>query len=240
MLPHLVRVRAAIVKLSISQDFMNSSCDNREGFITPLRAAGWKDQTLTQHLKSGIRILGIDDAKFLPWKPKGKTFLIGVVLQSGQILGILQTEINIDGTDGTIKLLKMLEGSKFRSQVRLIMLHGSTFAGFNFIDAVQVFEETGIPVIIVGERRPNLAEIKRALLTHFEDGAQRWAILLKPGKIYECVSRTNTKPVFLQLAGIDFESASRIVQKSAIYSRIPEPIRIAHLIGSSFLLPNNK
>lgn len=194
---------------------------------------------MIRQLKSGIRILGVDDAVFIPHKP-GKTVLIGVVLQEPQkIIGILQTEITVDGTDGTTNMLKMLEQSKFRSQVRLIMLHGSTVAGFNYIDAVRVSEETELPVIIVGERKPNLASIKHALLTHFEDGEERWAILRKPGEIYECESRANTKPVYLQLAGIDFESASRIVRRSSIYSRIPEPIRIAHLIGSSFLPRNN-
>ncbi len=187
------------------------------------------------HLKSGIRILGVDDAKFLPWKPNTTTPLIGVVYQGPyRILGILQTDIAIDGTDATQKLLEMLDSSKFRSQIRLIMLHGSTFAGFNYIDAIHVFEVTKLPVIVVGDRKPDYVAMKHALLTHFKDGAERWAILRKPGDLYECESRIGTKPVYLQLAGIDFDSAKKIVQSSAVYSRIPEPIRIAHLIGSSF------
>lgn len=190
---------------------------------------------MSRHLKRGIRILGVDDAKFRPWKPKTNTSLIGVVFQQPcKILGILQAKIAIDGTDATDKFLEMLKESRFHSQVRVIMLHGSTFAGFNYIDILKVFEETEIPVVVVGDRKPNLEMIKQALLTHFEDGTQRWAILRKPGKIYECVSKENTNPVYIQLAGIDFEAAQHIVQSNAIYSRIPEPIRIAHLIGASF------
>jgi len=190
---------------------------------------------LKSSLKKGIRILGVDDAKFQSWKPKTKTRLIGVVFQQPcKILGILQTKIDIDGTDATDQFLKMLKESRFHSQVRIIMLHGSTFGGFNFIDILKVYDTTKIPIIVVGDRKPNLLTIKEALLKHFTDGAQRWAILRKPGEIYECVSKTNTNPVYLQLAGIDFESAQHIVQSNAIYSRIPEPIRIAHLIGASF------
>ncbi len=190
---------------------------------------------MVHQLKPGIRILGIDDAKFLPWKPNTSTPLIGVVYQGPfRILGILQTDISIDGTDATIKLLEMLEASKFRTQIRLIMLHGSTFAGFNYIDVIHVFEVTKLPVIVVGDRKPDYVAIKHALITHFKDGAERWAILRKPGDLYECESRMDTKPVYLQLAGIDYNSAKKIVQSSSVYSRIPEPIRIAHLIGSSF------
>jgi len=63
-------------------------------------------------IKKEVRILGIDDAPFDLHKSK-KTILIGVIFRGGSFLdGVLRTEIDIDGTNATKKIISKKQGIK--------------------------------------------------------------------------------------------------------------------------------
>jgi hypothetical protein len=46
--------------------------------------------------------------------------------------------------------------------------------------------------------------------------------------------------IFIQFAGISFEEASEIVKLTATHSYLPEPIRVAHLIGAGLVFGESK
>ena len=50
----------------------------------------------------------------------------------------------IDGLDATQKLADMINGSPHRHQLRLVMLNGVTFAGFNIVDIKKLYALTGL------------------------------------------------------------------------------------------------
>lgn len=80
-------------------------------------------------IKPEIRVLGIDDGKFIP-HTQGNTLVIGVVFRGGRSLdGVMHTTIAIDGLDATEKLTAMINGSPHKNQLRLVMLNGVTFGG---------------------------------------------------------------------------------------------------------------
>ena len=74
----------------------------------------FKGKTLSHHrkgfriIKPEIRVLGIDDGKFIP-RTKGSVIVVGVVFRGGySIDGVMHTTIAIDGLDATEKFASMI------------------------------------------------------------------------------------------------------------------------------------
>jgi endonuclease V-like protein UPF0215 family len=193
---------------------------------------------LIRQVKSEIRILGVDDARFRrghdPW-----TRLVGVVTRGGQwIEGCLQAPIRVDGGDATTQLAEMIRGSSHYDQLRVVMTCDTIFGGVNVVDLSIVAKQTGLPLIAVSDSKPDMARVADAFRRLCPDGWQaKLAMLERSGPIRPLESRRGRAPVYLQWAGLPFEQAAELVRKTATRSRIPEPIRIAHLVARSFV-PN--
>ncbi len=181
------------------------------------------------HIKPQIRILGIDDSALI----NEKVMIIGAFFRGGgQLDGVLKSEITKDGMDATKAITGMVRNSKYYSQIRVIMLDGVTYAGFNPVDIKKIFEETNIPVIVFMRSCPDFEKIRLAL-EHLPGKEVRWEIISRAGKIYK-IAQEN--PVYIQLCGIDKESAVEIVRMASTHGNIPEPLRVAHLIATGIVL----
>ncbi len=184
-------------------------------------------------IKKEIRILGFDDAPFIP-RSKAKVPVIGVFFRGGSFLdGIIKTEITVDGLDATRILTRVINKSKHKKQLRVIMLNGITIGGFNLIDIQDLYEKTTLPVIAINRKMPNLKKIQKAL-QNFDDFEKRWEYIKKAGKIYK-MNIKNNKNIYFQFIGLKIEEAKKIIKLSCTRSLIPEPLRIAHLIGSALV-----
>jgi hypothetical protein len=184
-------------------------------------------------IKKEIRIVGFDDAPFIP-RTSGKVPVIGVVFRGGDFLdGILKTEVSIDGTDSTRVLTKTINNSKHKEQLRVIMMNGITFGGFNTVDISKLYEKTGLPVIVVNRKRPNLKRIRTAL-QNFEDFEERWKCVERAGKIHKVKIEKN-KNIYFQFKGLKRDEVEKIIRLSCTRSLIPEPLRVAHLIASALV-----
>lgn len=191
-----------------------------------------------QHIKDQLRILGVDDARFKRGRDKW-TRLVGVVHRGGQwIEGCLQAPIQVDGDDVTPQLTKMVKESNHYEQLRVIMTRDTIFAGTNILDLPLLAEDTGLPVIAISDSEPKMERVKRAL-QHYcpKTWGDKLAVLERCGPIQKVESQHGRTPVFLQWAGIPYERAVEVVRMAATRSRIPEPVRVAHIIASSFV-PN--
>ncbi|NVM54025.1 MAG: DUF99 family protein [Candidatus Helarchaeota archaeon] len=188
-----------------------------------------------REIKKEIRIIGIDDSPFIP-KTEGTTRIFGVIFRGRLwIEGVLQTHIAIDGLDATKKISEMITTTPHFGQLRVIMLAGITFGGFNIVDINKLYEETHLPIIVVCEKEPDLQSIKDALQNTTE-WEKRWEIIQNTGPIHKFKTKKTVKnPVFFQIQGLELKDAQQILKISAGVSHIPEPIRVAHLIGRSFL-----
>ncbi len=174
--------------------------------------------------------MGVDDGPFKPHSG-GAALLVGAVFRGGRwIDGVLSTRVAVDGTDATRQIIEMVNRSKHKGQLRVIMTDGATFAGFNVVDIQDIFGKTGIPVIAVSKERPNLKEVKQAV-KHLPDWRERWGVLKKAGRIYSVRTRAKAAPVHMQIAGIKKADAEQVVRLTATRSFVPEPLRVAHLIA---------
>jgi hypothetical protein len=79
-------------------------------------------------------------------------------------------------------------------------------------------------VVVVARRRPDLAAIRRAL-DRTAGGARKWRLIEQAG-IMEPLSG-----VYVQRAGIDRERAEDLLQATTLHGKLPEPLRVAHLIA---------
>ena len=182
-------------------------------------------------IKQEIRILGIDDSPF-PSHTTDKVMVVGTIFRAGNWLdGVLSTYIYGDGTDATEKIAAMVKNSRNLGQLGVIMLDGITFGGFNLVNIRQIFESTGVPVIVIMRRIPNFERIEKAL-KRFDDWENRWAYVLEAGKVYKV---DNPEPIYMQIHGINREDAEDIVRLSTTRSAIPEPLRVAHIIAAGIV-----
>jgi endonuclease V-like protein UPF0215 family len=136
-------------------------------------------------------------------------------------------KIAVDGLDATERLSANICDWAFE----VVLLSGVSFAGFNLVDPVKVFEAFGKPVIIVSGTRPNNKAVKEALQAHFMDWQARWAIFEKLGPVRETVTLFGKRPVYLETVCADAEWASQLVCALAFWGRLPEPLRVARLIA---------
>jgi endonuclease V-like protein UPF0215 family len=190
---------------------------------------------LTHHsfrvIKPEIRVLGVDDGAFVP-HVEGQVSVVGVVFRGGYWLdGVLHTKIAVDGFDATDKIASMITSSAHYRQLRVVMLNGITFAGFNIVDVKALNAATDLPVITVTREKPDFAEIRKAL-QNLPRSAERWEMILRAGEPVEVSTRNAKAKVFMQAAGVSKEDAEKILRLTSTLSNIPEALRVAHLIAS--------
>lgn len=182
-------------------------------------------------IKPEIRILGVDDGIFVP-HTKGLVDVVGVVYRGGYRLdGVMRTEVEIDGMDATEKIASMITNSRHYDQLRVVTLNGVTLAGFNVVDIKELFKKLRLPVIAVAREKPNLEEIKGALM-NLPDHERRWEAIENAGSIIEVCTRKGQKPVYMQIAGLPEADAKKILRKTSTRSNVPEALRVAHIIAS--------
>jgi endonuclease V-like protein UPF0215 family len=185
-------------------------------------------------IKSEIRVMGIDDGPFVA-HTDGKVLLVGTVFRGGRWLdGIVRAYIDIDGTDATQRIIDMVNKSRHKGQLRVIMVDGVTFGGFNVIDIQEIFRQTGVPVIVVSRKMPDFTKVKEAL-KNLPDWRERWRMLRAASKIHRVRSRPRAAPVCVQVAGINLTDAEQIVKLTSTRSLVPEPLRVAHLIATGIV-----
>lgn len=182
-------------------------------------------------VKPEIRVLGVDDGVFTP-HVKGLVPVVGVVFRGGYWLdGVMHTKVEVDGFDATEKIASMIINSPHYKQLRVIMLNGITFAGFNVVNIKELNSETKLPVITVTREQPNFAEIREAL-KNLSESQERWKTMKSGGKMFEVSTRSENEKVYMQTSGILEEDARKILRLTSTRSSVPEALRVAHLIAS--------
>jgi len=182
-------------------------------------------------IKPEIRVLGVDDGFFIPHL-KGLVHVVGVVFRGGYWLdGMMHTKVEVDGFDATEKIAFMIIDSPHYKQLRVIMLNGITFAGFNVVNIKELNKEVKLPVIAVTREKPNFAEIREAL-KNLPKSEERWKAIQSAEKMFEVFTRSENEKVYMQISGILEEDAKKILQLTSTRSSVPEALRVAHLIAS--------
>jgi len=170
-------------------------------------------------------VVGVDDAPF-DRAHRGDVAVVGAVFSGLRLEGILASRVRRDGANATRALAAMIGGSKFRPQLRLVLLQGIALAGFNVVDIGALHRALGLPVLVVARRQPRLALVRRALLERgVPGGARKWALIERLGPMEPAAG------VWVQRAGLSLEQAAAAVTRLAVHGHVPEPLRVAHLVA---------
>lgn len=169
-------------------------------------------------------VVGFDDAPFAR-SHRGRVLVVGAVHSGTRLEGIVSGRVRRDGADATRVLAGLVRGSRFAGHLQLVMLQGIALAGFNVVDVHALAEATGLPVLVIARREPDLAAIRAALLGRVRGGARRWRLIERAGPMEPLAG------VFVQRAGIPAGEAADVIRRTTLRGRIPEPLRTAHLVA---------
>jgi endonuclease V-like protein UPF0215 family len=186
-------------------------------------------------VKEEIRILGVDDAPFDKNRDR-EVLVVGTVFRGNRSIdGLISFKVGVDGNDATEKLLNAISKTKHRDQIRVIMFDGIAFGGFNIIDIKRLYEEIGIPIIVLMRKIPEYEKIEKAL-KKFPDFQERMRKIKNAGEINEL----KKGKIYFQCIGIEKEKAKEIILQSILRGDVPECLRVAHLIASGIVLGESR
>lgn len=175
-------------------------------------------------MKDGARLLGVDDASFS--FEDEETFLTGVVYRRTEFIEDIKTvPINVDAENATEKLIELHNSCNNPDQIKAVLTDGISFAGFNVIDLDKASKELEKPIIAVTKNEPDREDFRETMKRtgnydkNFEELEEPEEIKLEDGK------------AFIQYSGCTLKEAKSFVKASIIHGQVPEPIRVADMIG---------
>ncbi|HET8701159.1 MAG TPA: DUF99 family protein [Nitrococcus sp.] len=176
---------------------------------------------MSSHLS---HVVGFDDAPFAH-EHRGDVAVVGAVFTGSRLDGVLYGRVRRDGANATRELLRMVRESRFAPHLQGILLQGVALAGFNVIDVAGLSESLRLPVLVVARRISDRQAIREALLKQVPGGRRKWQLIERLGPM-EPLAR-----VHVQRMGLTPAQAEAVLDRFCLHSRIPEPLRTAHLIA---------
>lgn len=173
--------------------------------------------------------VGFDDFPFhhLPHEVRRDIPIVGTVYAGEHLEGVLRGRVRKDGANATRNLTRLVQESKFATRVQIVLLQGIALGGFNVIDIHELQAALGVPVLVVARREPNWESIESALRNSVPGGLRKWKLVQRAGRM-EPVGG-----VWVQRAGLTLTEAEQVIERFARHGRIPEPLRVAHLIAGA-------
>ncbi|MDA8021062.1 MAG: DUF99 family protein [Thermoanaerobaculia bacterium] len=173
-------------------------------------------------------VIGFDDGPF-DRDSVSSVAVVGAVYAGTRFDGALVGAVAKDGDDATERLAELIERSRFRDHLQLVMMEGIALGGFNVVDIHELSERLELPVLVLCRRQPDLGAIRSALLSRVPTGDSKWRRIEAAGPM-EPVGN-----VWLQRAGLSREAAAAVVERFAVHGHMPEPVRVAHLLARAFV-----
>jgi len=180
-------------------------------------------------MKNNIRIFAIDDS---PFKFSDKeTYAVGVICRiPTYIEGVNIFSVDVDGNDSTEKIIEVVNQSRFKENIKAIIINGVALAGFNVVDIASIYTKTNIPAVTVSRNIPDIPNIKETLKKKFTDWIDKW-YLIEKNEIH--ILERGTHKLSYSYIGIEKKNAELLIEKSIYKGNYPEALRIAHIIASA-------
>lgn len=171
-------------------------------------------------------VLGIDDGPF-DKRVDASVPVVGVMMEGPDLVeAVATTSFGVDGDDAAGFLADWIAGLRFASALHGVVLGGMTIAGLGVVDVAELSSRLGLPSMLVNRHEPQDGPLTDALraaglerrVALVERAPRPWP--LEPG-------------LFVTCAGADRERAAELIAATRGKSLLPEPLRVAHLIGAA-------
>ncbi len=173
-----------------------------------------------------FHVLGIDDAPFDKGQPQ-PVRIVAVLMEGNDLMeGMAVTEFPVDGDDATGFLAEWIRMMRWEAALHAVVLGGITLAGLGLVDIEELAERLGVPAFAVTRRETRKSRVGEALTA--AGLADRLPIVARsPAAI-------RVRPgLYMAFAGTDREHAIALIESTLHKSRMPEPLRLAHVIASA-------
>jgi endonuclease V-like protein UPF0215 family len=182
-------------------------------------------------MKQQIRLLGVDDSPF-KFQDRKATVVGALVRLPNYLEGVMTSKVTVDGSDASDVLIEMVSSSRYRDQIKAVVLDGIALAGFNVLDLERIHKTLGTPVLTVTRDKPDLDKMRLALSKHFSDWEDRYSLITR---LELRQVRTEHKSLWASGLGLDWPAFEELVRLSIVRGAVPEPVRMAHLIASAIV-----
>jgi endonuclease V-like protein UPF0215 family len=184
-------------------------------------------------MKSRPHTLGVDDAPFVKHQP-GPVPIVGVTMEGADLIESLAIgEFPVDGDGATDYLTGWIDSLRARPMLQAVILGGITIAGLGIIDVAALAERLDLAVLVVTRHNPARSELADALRA--AGLADRLTILERIPRAYG-----SGEGLYLAHAGVPRVEAERLLTATLGKARLPEPLRVAHLIGQAIVLRESR
>jgi endonuclease V-like protein UPF0215 family len=170
--------------------------------------------------------VGFDDAPFQRGRG-GEVGVAGVICAGTRFEGLVWGHLRQDGWNATEALSRMLARSKFLPQLHLVLLDGLSFGGFNLVDLPRLAAALERPCLAVMRRPPDLAAVEAAL-RRLPRAEARLELVRRAGPVHRLGG------FVFQVQGAAPEDAAAALGRLTDRGSVPEPLRLAHLVGAAF------
>jgi uncharacterized protein len=160
--------------------------------------------------------------------------LIAVAMEGHDLIeSVALSEFPVDGDGATEYLATWIAGLRARPMLQAVILGGITIAGLGIIDVTALAERLGLAVLVVTRHNPARSELADAL---------KAARLLDRLALLEGIPRAYGigEGLYLAHAGVPRVEAERLLAATLGKARLPEPLRVAHLIGQAIVLRESR
>jgi endonuclease V-like protein UPF0215 family len=171
-------------------------------------------------------VLGIDDGPFSKDQPEPVP-IVGVMMEGADLVeATALSSFPVDGDDATGFLAAWIAGLRLRPTVQAVVLGGITMAGLGVVDVTALAADLGVPVLVVTRKEPQNDALAGALTAAGLPG--RIAIVEHTPAAFAA------RPgLWIACAGATHDEAARLARACSAKAKLPEPLRIAHLIAAA-------
>jgi endonuclease V-like protein UPF0215 family len=178
-------------------------------------------------------VLGIDDAPFEK-RQRHPVPIVGVMMEGVDLVeSVAKTEFAVDGDGATEFLFGWMSGLRCFASLQGIVLGGITIAGLGVVDIEALARRSERPILVVTRRRPRNARLVGALRTA---GFEERVAIVEGSPRAARVS----DGLYVAHAGTDAASAARMARAIVGKAQVPEPLRVAHLIGRAIVIGESR
>jgi uncharacterized protein len=178
-------------------------------------------------------MLGVDDAPFDKLQ-SGPVPIVAVAMEGHDVIeSVALGEFPVDGEGATEYLATWIGGLRGRKGLQGVTLGGITIAGLGIVDVGGLADRLGLPILVVTRHNPASSDLADALraagLTH------RLEVLGRVPRAYGI-----GEGLYLAHAGTSRVEAEQLVIATLAKARLPEPLRVAHLIGQALVMGESR
>lgn len=177
-------------------------------------------------MKGGVRIAAMTTGpigKGSGRKSGKRVLLVCVIGTLNGVEGVLSTSVTVDGSDATRRIAKMIRGSRFGKQVRVLAFNGIAIAGLNVLDIRGLDSALSTKTLVVTRHRPHPSLLMNALKAL---GKETGAKTKERGALLKAQRKNVLMDGFYVQSGMGKAGTGRILRT------VVDLLRLSHLISS--------